>query len=202
MSNSMLSKFKEKIQKLLFSEAKAAHKIGLTPNAVSVIGLIFSTLSATTFLFVLNQSLLLFVVAALILLSGFCDMIDGILARTFYQISDFGGFFDSLLDRYSDSIVLIGVIIGGLCEPLWGLIAIIGSLLVSYTRARAEAIGIKMMSIGIMERAERLIILIGSSVLAYFWFPALNIGIILLAILSNFTVLERALYVYRELKKK
>ena len=85
-------------------------------------------------------------------------------------------------------------------------------MMVSYSRARAEATGIKMESIGIAERAERMIILALASLILFFfpqtvtvWFlnvSALNIGIILLAVLSNFTVLQRAVHVYRVLKKK
>jgi archaetidylinositol phosphate synthase len=114
----------------------------------------------------------------------------------------FGGFFDSLLDRYADAAVYAGVIIGGLCEPLWGLAALAGSMLVSYSRARAEAAEINMESVGIAERAERILILSVASVAAFFWLPALNIGIILLAVLSNLTVLQRGVHVYKFLKKK
>jgi archaetidylinositol phosphate synthase len=91
-----------------------------------------------------------------------------------------------------------------LCDVLWGLIALSGSLLVSYSRARAEAAGIEMESIGLAERAERIIILAAASIAAVFWQPttAMNIGIILIAMLSNFTVLQRSLYVYGKLKKK
>jgi archaetidylinositol phosphate synthase len=87
-----------------------------------------------------------------------------------------------------------------------------GSLLVSYSRARAEAAGIKMESVGIAERAERMIILAAATLAAIFWpqtitfwvlnISALNIGIIILAVLSNFTVLQRAIHVYQALKKK
>jgi len=72
---------------------------------------------------------------------------------------------------------------------------------VSYSRARAEAIGIKMESIGLAERPERIIILALFTIAAIYWLPALNIGIIVLAVLSNFTVLQRALHVYKTLKK-
>ena len=123
------------------------------------------------------------------------------MARTYNQVSDFGGFFDSLLDRYSDSIIFLGVILGGLCDPLWGIFALIGSFLVSYSRARSESLGIKMISIGLMERAERLILLLISTFIAVFWLPALNYGIAILAILTNFTVLQRVLYVHKSLKK-
>jgi archaetidylinositol phosphate synthase len=99
--------------------------------------------------------------------------------------------------------VYAGIIFGGLCDKLWGLIALTGSLLVSYSRARAEAAGIKMESIGLAERAERIIILATASLLAFFWQPetAINAGVILLAIVSNLTVLQRSAYVYKKAKE-
>jgi archaetidylinositol phosphate synthase len=108
------------------------------------------------------------------------------------------------LDRYADAAVYVGIIVGELCKPpIWGLIALTGSLLVSYSRARAEAAGVKMESIGLAERAERIIILAIASLVAFFWQPetAITAGIILLAILSNLTVLQRSVYAYKKLKK-
>jgi archaetidylinositol phosphate synthase len=198
----LLTKLKKKVQNMLTLEAKAAHKIGLTPNGVSLIGFALALFSAAVYAITQNQPLWLLLATILLLASGFCDALDGILARTYQQESVFGGFFDSLLDRYADAAVYAGVIIGGLCEPLWGLAALAGSLLVSYSRARAEAAEIKMESVGLAERAERMLILSVASVVAIFWLPALNIGIILLAVLSNFTVLQRGLHVYNALKKK
>ena len=198
----MLTKLKEKIQQMLASEAKMAHSIGLTPNIISFIGLVLAFLSALSYAIWQNSSLSLLLAAVLLLLSGFCDALDGVVARIYEQTTAFGGFLDSLLYRYADAIVFAGVIVGGLCDTLWGLVALIGALLVSYTRARAEAAGTKMESVGIAERAERIIVLATVSLVAIFWLPALNIGIILLALLSNLTVLQRALYMYRELGKK
>jgi archaetidylinositol phosphate synthase len=198
----MLTKLKKKIQNMLTSEAKAAHKIGLTPNVVSLIGLTLALFSAAAYAITQNQPLWILLATILLLASGFCDALDGILARNYQQESVFGGFFDSLLDRYADAAVYAGVIIGGLCEPLWGLAALAGSMLVSYSRARAEAAEINMESVGVAERAERILILAAASVAAIFWLPALNIGIVLLAVLSNLTVLQRGLYVYKSLKKK
>ncbi len=206
----MLTKLKKKVQQLLSSEAKAAHRIGLTPNIVSCIGFVFAFLSAVAY--AMPTQLLIpwlplstpwFLVIAVILLmvSGFCDTLDGILARNYQQATAFGGFLDSLLDRYADAAVFAGIIIGGLCNPIVGLIALAGSLLVSYSRARAEAAGIKMESIGLAERPERIIILAIFTIAAIYWLPALNIGVIVLAVLSNFTVLQRALHVYKTLKK-
>ncbi|UCF45547.1 MAG: CDP-alcohol phosphatidyltransferase family protein [Candidatus Bathyarchaeota archaeon] len=188
---------------MLISEAKTAHKIGLTPNIVSLIGLALAFFSAAAYAIAQNQPPLWLLLATILLLaSGFCDTLDGVIARICQQQSVFGGFLDSLLDRYADAVVYIGVIISGLCYPLWGLTALAGSLLVSYTRARAEAAGIKMESVGLAERAERMLILSVASIAAIFWVPALNFGIILLAVLSNLTVLQRGLYVYNSLKKK
>ena len=203
----MLTKLKKKVQQMLAAEAQAAHKIGLTPNIISAIGLALALFSAVAYAMAQNQPLLLLSATILLLASGFCDTLDGVLARIYQQTSIFGGFFDSLLDRYADSAVYAGVIFGGLCDPIWGLIALAGSLLVSYSRARAEAAGIEMESVGVAERAERMIIIAAASVAAIFWpsvlnIGTLNIGIIVLAVLSNLTVLQRGLHVYRVLKKK
>lgn len=198
----MLTKLKEKMQVMLTAEAEAAHRIGLTPNAISLMGILLAFLSALAYAkWQINSFNLLFA-TVLLLLSGFCDALDGTLARLYQKTTVFGGFLDSLLDRYADALVYAGIIIGGLCDVLWGVIALIGSLLVSYSRARAEAANIKMESIGLAERAERMIILAVASLAAYFWQPqtAMNGGIILLAILSNLTVLQRSIHVYRKTK--
>jgi archaetidylinositol phosphate synthase len=200
----MLTRLKKKVQQMLTAEAKAAHRIGLTPNIISGIGLVLAFLSAFTYAEWQKNALYLLLATVLLLLSGFCDALDGIVARLYEKTTVFGGFLDSLLDRYADAAVYIGIILGGLCDVLWGLIAVAGSLLVSYSRARAEAAGIKMESVGLAERAERIIILLAASLIAVIWQPTtvMNIGIILLAVLSNLTVLQRSLYVYSKSKKK
>jgi archaetidylinositol phosphate synthase len=208
----MLTKLKKKVQQMLTTEAQAAHKMGLTPNMISAMGLALSLLSAVAYALVhyqppQNRSILLLSAIILLMASGFCDTLDGVLARTFQQMTVFGGFLDSLLDRYGDAAVYTGLIIGGLCDPAWGIVALAGSLLVSYSRARAEAAGIQMESVGLAERAERMIILAAASAAAIFLpsvlsIGTLNIGIIVLAVLSNLTVLQRGLHVYRVLKKK
>jgi len=206
----MLTRLKQTVQQMLSAEAKAAHRIGLTPNIITGIGILLAFLSAFAYAgWGQNsawQSRTFFLVLAfvLLLLSGFCDALDGIVARLYGQATVFGGFLDSVLDRYADAAVYIGIIVGGLCIVLLGLIAVIGSLLVSYSRARAEAAGIKMESVGLAERAERMIVLLVATLIAVFWQPAtvINVGVILLAILSNLTVLQRSLYVYGKSKKK
>jgi len=199
----MLTKLKEEVQQMLTTEAKAAHKIGLTPNMISIMGIVFAFLTALAYTKWQSNALYLLLATFLLLLSGFCDALDGAVARLYQKATVFGGFLDSLLDRYADAVIYAGIIIGALCEPLWGIIALIGSVLVSYSRARAEAASIKIESIGLAERAERMIILAMASIIAAYWLPTqvMNAGIILLAILSNLTVLQRTLHVYKKLRK-
>ena len=188
---------------MLTTEAKIAHKLGFTPNSISSVGFILAFASAVLYALTSStQPWLLILAVVFLLASGFCDTLDGIVARTFGQTTVFGGFFDSVLDRYADAAVYAAIIIAGLCNQIWGLAALTGSILVSYTRARAEAAGIKMESVGFAERAERMLILAAISIIAFWWLPALNYGILLLALISNLTVLQRALHVYKTLKKK
>ncbi len=195
----MLTKLKAKVHSAIAAQAKAADKIGLTPNIVSATGIVFAFLAALAYTRG-HENLVLAVV--LLLLSGYCDVLDGAIARLFQKATSFGGFLDSLLDRYADSAVYAGIIFGGLCTVPWGLIALIGSLLVSYTRARAEAADIKMESIGIAERAERILILAAASLIEIFTANAMEAAMIILAVLTNLTVLQRSLYAYKALKKR
>jgi archaetidylinositol phosphate synthase len=196
---------------MLGSEAKLAHKLGFTPNRISITGFIFALLAAVAYASTTPQAPWLLLLGVFFLLaSGFSDTMDGIVARTFQQTTTFGGFFDAVLDRYADAAIYAGILIAGLSNAAWGtswgpifaLSALAGSMMVSYTRARAEASGLKMESVGFAERAERMLILAVASILGYFWLPALGYGVALLAVLSNFTVIQRAWYVYRELNKK
>jgi archaetidylinositol phosphate synthase len=199
----VLTKLKLKVQQMLSSEAKAAHKIGLTPNIVTLAGFALAFLAAVAYAVTTQEQPLWLLVAVILLMaSGFCDTLDGILARTYQQASAFGGFLDSLLDRYADAFVLSGLIISGLCNLIVGLAAVASSFMVSYTRARAEATGIKMESIGIAERPERIIILAAASIVAIFWLQALNIGAAIIAVLATVTVIQRGLHVYKVLKKR
>jgi len=207
----VLTKLKQRIQQMLSTEAKIVHKIGFTPNRLSILGFILSIASAVAYGLASPESVWLLLLATFLMLSsGFCDTLDGIVARIYGEATVFGGFFDSVLDRYSDAIIYMAILVSGLSNyalgAFWGpilvLVTLTGSLLVSYTRARAEAAGIKMESIGFAERAERMIILSAVSIMAYFWLPAMGYGIGLLAILSTLTVIQRSLYVYRKLKKE
>jgi len=195
----MLTRLKAKVQSAIKTQAKTADKMGLTPNTISALGILFAFLSALAYAGG-RQNLSLAVV--LLLLSGYCDMLDGALARLCQKTTLFGGFLDSLLDRYADAAIYAGIMLGEMCTLHWGLIALIGSLLVSYTRARAEAAGAKIEGVGFAERAERLIIIAAASIAEIFLKNALEAGIMVLAALTNLTVLQRGFYVYKTLKKR
>jgi phosphatidylglycerophosphate synthase len=198
----LLTKLKKRVQEMLGAEAAIAHRLGFTPNKISIVGFILSLASAVAYAIAPVQSVLFLVLAVIFMLaSGFCDAMDGIVARTFNQASVFGAFFDSVLDRYADVAIYVGIIIGGLCTPIWGLAALAGSALVSYTRARAEGVGVKMESVGFAERAERMLILGVFTIIAVFYLPALNIGMIVLAVFTSVTVIQRVYHVFKVLKK-
>ena len=193
----MLTRLKERFQLWISYEAKLAHSVGLTPNHISGIGALSAIISALLYLNAKAIPSLLVAATIFLLASGFCDALDGALARIYGETTVFGGFLDSLLDRYVDAVVLGGIILGELCDLSWGLAALIGSLLVSYVRARAEAAGVKMETVGIAERAERLIILAVASLLSVLWLETLGWSIVLLAILTNLTVLQRVIYFHK-----
>jgi len=95
----------------------------------------------------------------LLLISGFFDVIDGSVARITKQTSKKGAFLDSSFDKISEVVIFAGIAIGNLASPFWCLLALGMSLLVSYTRARAESLGVELKGIGLGERAERMLIL-------------------------------------------
>lgn len=201
----VLSKLKTWFQGLIERGAHVIRKLGFKPNTMSILGLILGISSGVAywiagFFHIDPSAYRAYLILAILLLlsSGLCDALDGALARIHGEVTVFGGFIDSIIDRYVDSAVLLGIMLGGLCDPAWGALALIGSLLTSYARARAESIGVKMESIGLIERPERVAIIATSTLLEIVWFdlPALQIGIIVLAVASNFTVLQRIIHLY------
>jgi len=144
----------------------------------------------------------------LVLFAGIFDMFDGAMARFLNTVTTFGAFFDSTLDRYSESIILFGMLVYALQRPdlhdifwpfaheqLWMIavifIAVVGSLMVSYTKARAEGLGLECKT-GLLARPERVVLLaIGLLSGTSIW------ALALLAIFSQVTAIERVVYVWR-----
>ncbi len=206
----MIGRIKEEFKRAFSPVARVIARSKIPPNALTLLGPIVATLAAWMYI---QQQLALALL--LLLLSGFVDALDGAVARATGKTTAFGGVLDSVCDRYSDAIVLIGVILGGWSSAFWGLLAIVGSLLVSYTRARAEAAGVGQLGVGIAERPERLIILMVATLLQYLTligllFPPpsyfgiiywLEYGVILIAFLAHITVVQRTIAAYRALSK-
>jgi len=195
------SKLKEKFEGWVTSGVRPLVSLGITPNALTIIGLVASFISALCYISWRTNRIFLPLAGAFILLSGLIDAIDGVLARSSGRVSVFGGFLDSVSDRYSDAVVLSAIVYAGLCHPAWGLAAIVGSLMVSYTRARAEAAGVKMAAVGFAERAERMVFLALISMAAYYNLQILFWGVVVLAVVAQFTVLQRAAHFYKESRK-
>jgi len=198
----MLTKLKKKVQLWIMTEAKMAHSIGLTPNHVSALGIFFALISGIIYWKWRLLQFSLMTAPIFLLISGFCDALDGVIARIYGEATTFGKFLDSMLDRYADAIILCGIILGGLCDPFWGFVALIGSLMVSYARAKAEALGVEMEAVGVAERAERLIILVAASFLSVVYLEALNLAVIVLGILTSLTVLQRVVHFIRASKPR
>ncbi len=193
----MLTALKDKILSKMKFLAICAYGIGLTPNMATLIGFMMAITSAICY----NLSSTLFA-SFFYLLSGFFDVLDGMIASLLNKSTTWGGFSDSLLDRYSDALVILGIISGGLCDSKWGIIALMGTLLVSYARARGDALNIDMASVGLGERAERILIIFAVSLFSLVYEDAISLGMILLAIITHATVLQRAHYVWKNIRGK
>jgi len=162
----------------------------MSPNDVTIVGFLVSLLFIPAIAFFANYT----IATVIVLIAGFFDALDGAYARATNRVTELGGFVDSVLDRYSDAIIMVTIIFAGLCNVVWGMIALVGSLLVSYSRARAESYGVKHFLVGFAERPFRLV-LIALSLLLQNWFPLIvNYMVIALAVMTHLTVLQRAIY--------
>jgi archaetidylinositol phosphate synthase len=168
---------------------KALHRIGLKPNHVTLMSFCCSLAAAFAFVAVAEYWFRGILAGTLLLLSGLLDATDGAMARLYGEVSHFGAFLDSVLDRISEIVIYWSVVYSGLVDWAIGLAALSGSLMVSYARARAEHLGSQMKGVGIAERPERLLILIVAAFVGQ-----LNIGALVIALLSAFTVVQRIMY--------
>lgn len=181
-----------RVRSLTLGIGEVLARAGLTPNMITTIGVILSAVVA----FVIAGGNLV-VGGMLFLIASAFDMLDGAVARAAGTVTKFGGFLDSTLDRYSETIVLFGVLYYLLQTPdavvgaLLVFTATTGSLLISYARARAEAAGYHA-SVGLLARPERVIIL-AIGLLFGLLLPALWI----LAVGTHLTVFMRIFHVWR-----
>jgi len=165
----------------------------IRPNHLTIIGLLI-TLVAAVFL----ALGLWFVAGVIIIIGGLCDLLDGAVARSQGRATTFGAFLDSVIDRYSDFALFIGIFFyyastGRPYLLLLASLAAMGSFLVPFTRARAETI-IPSCKVGIMERPERIILLACGAL-----FNLMVYVLWILAVLTHITVIQRILYTRKEL---
>lgn len=189
----MLTRLKYKIEKLLLALGRVLAAFGFTPNIATIASFLFAVISGILYF---RGSASLNFAALCLLLSGIFDMLDGAIARATSRVSKFGGVLDSVVDRAGELIIYSGVILGGFTDVTIGLLALSSSLLVSYTRARVEAEGLALVSIGLAERAERLIILFMSTVI-----HQIQWGLIVIIVLSIVTLAQRLSYAYTNLRR-
>ena len=179
------------VENALAGTALFLNRIGLTPNMLTFAGLAFNGVAAYLYFtgyFVFGGILILF--------AGLFDTLDGAVARAGKTASEIGGFFDSVIDRYSDFLIFGSVLAhfaynGNGAMTLLTLFVLCGAFMVSYVRARAELV-IPKCDIGLMERPERIIILAAGSI-----FNFLEMALWFLAVLSHLTAVYRIHYTFR-----
>lgn len=228
---------RDKLQRLIYTIidplVRGLIKAGLTPNMVTTIGLLLNICVAVIFIVGAergNRGDFTYVAIAggLILFAGLFDMLDGQVARLGNMSSTFGALFDSVLDRYSESIMFLGICYYLVAHhyfisSIFAFIALIGSMMVSYTRARSEGLGIENKG-GLMQRPERVILVSVSAILCgltarlvggdyklylpgvrYHVFETMTVftlPITIMAILTNITAFKRLYAAKKALDKK
>ncbi len=188
--------FQSRMDAGLSRVARVIARTGLTPNHLTLTGLLINLLAAYFF----SQGR--FTLGGLLMIPGGClDFLDGPLARVTGNDSRMGSMFDSVADRYSDLAVLIGITMfyvkgGRAGTTLLAMIVMVGFILVPYARARAESL-VTSCRVGIMERGERWFLLGLGAIL-----NQMPVTLLVLAALTHFTVAQRLHFTWRELKRR
>lgn len=156
---------------------------------------------AAALLMGLDQAGGLVLAGVVLLVSGFLDIIDGAAARAAGAESRRGAFLDSVSDKVGEVIVFAGILLGSLAPPYLVLFAISLSLLVSYTRSRAESLGVRLQGVGIGERAERLLVIavaliIGGAIQATY---VIEYAVVAVCVIAGVTLIQRVIVASRSL---
>lgn len=184
----MLGHYKAPLHRFFDPVARLLFRARVRPNHLTVLGLGVSI--AAAYVFSVGR---LRWGAGLLAVAGLFDFFDGAVARLAGSDSDYGAFLDSVVDRYSDLAVLLGILVfyeqrSDMPGAVLTMATLAGTVMVSYTKARAQSIGVRC-EIGVMERPERLIALIAGAT-----FNLLTLVMALLAVLTNVTALQRIVY--------
>lgn len=188
--------WQERVRSWLGPVVSLLESLGVTPTQVTLFGLMLHVLSA-----ILIGAGLTLAGGLVLLLAAACDGMDGQLARRTGRVTRFGAFLDSSIDRIDETVVLAGVatyflVRGGTANLVWAVVVIValgGSLITSYTRARAEGLGLEC-KVGAFERPERVLVTVLGLLLGH---TTLILACIVLTVLSWYTVFQRVRHVER-----
>ena len=190
----MLSrKYKSAVGEYIRPVNLVLHRLRVSPDHLTFAGIVFGGLAGLAF----GRGRLV-LAGVFLILAGLSDMLDGSLARANGEASRFGSYIDSVADRFTEALIFTGVAwhVRGQSDLLLVLAALAGSFLVSYTKARAEALGVSC-EVGLMERPERIIVLVAGALLDQL-LPALWV----LATLTMLTAGQRVLHVRKVMKSR
>ncbi|MDE1842427.1 MAG: CDP-alcohol phosphatidyltransferase family protein [Thaumarchaeota archaeon] len=192
----MLNNFREGLKPALQNIGKVFAATGLSANFWTGVGLGFAFASAIVYALHFEYSFIFG--GVLLLISGFFDIVDGQVARITGKTSKKGAFLDSVFDKVAEVSIFLGILIGGYSQGYLVLLAIGLSLLVSYTRARAESLGVQLQGIGIGERAERLLVI---AIIGMIGFDFLNYAVIIVVIIAGITFVQRVIATSKGIKE-
>jgi archaetidylinositol phosphate synthase len=181
----VLDRLRGSLGAVLASLGSKAAKVIPNPTPWTLFGFVFASL-AFIFYGGGNQT----IAGLLVVLAGFFDVIDGAVARATGKTSARGAFLDSTLDRVSEVLIFLGILLGNYVAPFFVLLALALSLLVSYTRAKGDALGVNLAGIGVGERSERFVVLIVTSLLGI-----VALGVLIIVVLALLTFVERTIRV-------
>ena len=191
--------------RLLDPFVAGAKRLGLTPDAVSVLALLTAIGAGVAFAFAAELGLLYLLGAVLVLWNGIFDLLDGALARELDSQSDAGDLLDHVLDRYADILIISGLA-AGVGQYALGLAAITGVLMTSYLGTQAQAVGLDRVYGGLLGRADRLA-LIGAVATVAAVIDATALGLtavgwllVIFAVVGHLTALQRFYYAMRDLR--
>jgi len=175
-------------------------KLGLSPNILTALSLVCSVVAGIYF-----WKGQIWGGVIWILLTSFLDMLDGATARAGNLETAFGGILDHVSDRYGEFFILAGITMSHLVHPGWGLFALFGMIIASYTRAAAESIGkIGNCAVGIMGRLEKFTLIIAGAILERYYpnLRGLETALIVVGLTSYITSVQRLVYAHKILKNK
>jgi archaetidylinositol phosphate synthase len=167
---------------------------GLSANFWTFVGLGFALLSAVVYGLGVESGLI--IGGVLLLVSGFFDMIDGQVARVTGKTSKKGSYLDSMFDKIAETAIFLGILVGGYAEPYLVLLAITLSLLVSYARAKSDALNIKLQGVGIGERAERLLVIAIIGIIGY-----MEPAVLIVVVIAGITLIQRMIVTAKNIKE-